>query len=169
MCNSGINNVNYSYAIGVMSLNHLNLFFTFKAKISTARSLGDIAMDLTETVAPRNSKLVSMESKDKLIMASNGSLGSSSKTDLPYLSCCMASLMYSHNEVVCLHSDSADNEVNEELKKEKIAELKNKQKNLEDLLMEKLDELKKICLREAVSGFVTLHRLLQVCVKHTIK
>ncbi len=37
-------------------------------------------MDLTDTGAPRNSKLVSMESKDKVIMASNGSLVSSSKT-----------------------------------------------------------------------------------------
>ncbi|XP_051562284.1 FERM domain-containing protein 4B-like isoform X2 [Myxocyprinus asiaticus] len=91
-----------------------------KAKITTARSLGDIAMDLTETGAPR--KLVSMESKDKLIMASNGSLVS---------------------------SNSADNEVNEEQKNEKIAELKNKQKNLEELLAQKLDELKKICIREA--------------------
>ncbi|XP_056606395.1 FERM domain-containing protein 4B isoform X1 [Triplophysa dalaica] len=93
-----------------------------KAKITTARSLGDIAMDLTETRAPRNSKMVRMESKDKLIMASNGSLGS---------------------------SNSADNEVNEEQKKEKIEELKNKQKKLEDLLAQKLDELKKVCLREA--------------------
>lgn len=63
----------------------LTIVLTLKAKITTARSLGDIAMDLTETGAPRNSKLVSMESKDKLIMASNGSLGSSSKTDVTFL------------------------------------------------------------------------------------
>uniref|UniRef100_A0A671NSR9 FERM domain-containing protein 4B-like n=1 Tax=Sinocyclocheilus anshuiensis TaxID=1608454 RepID=A0A671NSR9_9TELE len=93
-----------------------------KAKITTARSLGDIAMDLTETGAPRNSKLVSMESKDKLIMASNGSLVS---------------------------SNSGDNEVNEEQKKEKIAELKNKQESIKEILALKEEELKKICLREA--------------------
>uniref|UniRef100_A0A672QI44 FERM domain containing 4B n=1 Tax=Sinocyclocheilus grahami TaxID=75366 RepID=A0A672QI44_SINGR len=93
-----------------------------KAKITTARSLGDIAMDLTETGAPRNSKLVSMESKDKLIMASNGSLVS---------------------------SNSGDNEVNDEQKKEKIAELKNKQESIKEILALKEEELKKICLREA--------------------
>lgn len=93
-----------------------------KAKITTARSLGDIAMDLSETGAPRNSKLVNMDSKDKLIMASNGSLVS---------------------------SNSADNDVNEEQKKEKIAELKNKQESLKEILALKEEELKKICLREA--------------------
>uniref|UniRef100_A0A8C1WEN7 FERM domain containing 4Ba n=1 Tax=Cyprinus carpio TaxID=7962 RepID=A0A8C1WEN7_CYPCA len=93
-----------------------------KAKITTARSLGDIAMDLTETGAPRNSKLVSMESKDKLIMASNGSLVS---------------------------SNSGDNEVNEEQKKQKIAELKSKQENIKEILALKEEELKKMCLREA--------------------
>ncbi|TRY82136.1 hypothetical protein DNTS_009454 [Danionella cerebrum] len=93
-----------------------------KAKITTARSLGDIAMDLTETGAPRNCKLVSMQSKDKLIMASNGSLGSSS---------------------------SADNDVNEEQKKERIAELKNKQEKLKECMALKEEELKKLCLREA--------------------
>ncbi|XP_026117246.1 FERM domain-containing protein 4B-like isoform X5 [Carassius auratus] len=93
-----------------------------KAKITTARSLGDIAMDLSETGPPRNRKLVSMESKDKLIMASNGSLVS---------------------------SNSGDNEVNEEQKKEKIAELKNKQESIKELLALKEEELKKMCLREA--------------------
>ncbi|XP_049335421.1 FERM domain-containing protein 4B isoform X1 [Astyanax mexicanus] len=93
-----------------------------KAKIATAKSLGDIAMDLTEIAAPRISKLVSVESKDQLIMASTGSLVS---------------------------AGSADSEVSEELKKEKISELKKKEKNLQDLLTQKLNELKKICLREA--------------------
>lgn len=48
--------------------------------------------------------------------------------------------------------DSADNDVNEEQKKEKIAELKNKQKSLSEILALKEGELKKIYLREAVSG-----------------
>ncbi|KAL7891794.1 hypothetical protein AOLI_G00012700 [Acnodon oligacanthus] len=93
-----------------------------KAKIATTKSLGDIAMDLTEIGAPRISRMVSVESKDQLIMASNGSLVS---------------------------AGSADSEVSEELKKEKVAELKKKEKNLQDLLTQKLNELKKICLREA--------------------
>lgn len=46
---------------------------------------------------------------------------------------------------------SADSEVSEEQKKEKIAELKKKEKDLQDTLTKKLEELKKICMREAVS------------------
>lgn len=46
---------------------------------------------------------------------------------------------------------SADSEVNEEQKKEKIAELKKKEMDLQDTLTKKLEELKKICMREAVS------------------
>lgn len=46
---------------------------------------------------------------------------------------------------------SADSEVSEEQKKEKIAELKKKEKGLQDMLTQKLEELKKICMREAVS------------------
>lgn len=51
---------------------------------------------------------------------------------------------------------SADSEVTEEQKKEKIAELKKKEKDLQDTLMQKLEELKKICLREAVSTALTV-------------
>lgn len=46
---------------------------------------------------------------------------------------------------------SADSEVSEEQKKEKVAELKKKEKDLQEKLAKKLEELKKICLREAVS------------------
>lgn len=49
---------------------------------------------------------------------------------------------------------SADSEVSEEQKKEKLAELKKKEKDLRDKLAKKLEELKKICLREAVSFIV---------------
>ncbi|XP_029550482.1 FERM domain-containing protein 4B isoform X2 [Salmo trutta] len=93
-----------------------------KSKVATARSLNDITMDLTEIRAPRISKLSSLESKDQLIMASNGSL---------------------------ISAGSADSEVSEEQKKEKIADLKKKRKDLQDTLTQKLEELKKICLREA--------------------
>ncbi|XP_071351581.1 FERM domain-containing protein 4B isoform X3 [Trachinotus anak] len=93
-----------------------------KSKMTTTRSSGDIAMDLTEICAPRISKLSSIESKDQLIMASNGSL---------------------------ISAGSAESEVSEEQKKEKIAELKKKEKDLQDTLTQKLEELKKICMREA--------------------
>ncbi|XP_048878161.1 FERM domain-containing protein 4B isoform X2 [Brienomyrus brachyistius] len=93
-----------------------------KVKINTARSLGDIAMDLTESGVPRGSKLGITEGKDRLIMASNGSLVS---------------------------AGSMDSEVNEEHKKEKISELKRKERELQGILDKKMEELKKICLREA--------------------
>lgn len=51
---------------------------------------------------------------------------------------------------------SADSEVSEEQKKEKVAELKKKEKDLQEKLAKKLEELKKICLREAVSVTVIL-------------
>ncbi|XP_033481349.2 FERM domain-containing protein 4B isoform X3 [Epinephelus lanceolatus] len=93
-----------------------------KTKMTTTRSSGDIAMDLTEICALRITKLSSIESRDQLIMASNGSL---------------------------ISAGSADSEVSEEQKKEKVAELKKKEKDLQDTLTRKLEELKKICMREA--------------------
>ncbi|XP_029456942.1 FERM domain-containing protein 4B [Rhinatrema bivittatum] len=93
-----------------------------KAKISSSKSLDDIAMDLTETGTPKISKLVTLEGKNPLIMASNGSL---------------------------ISSGSQDSEVSEEQKKEKISELKKKEKALQEALLEKVEELKRICLREA--------------------
>ncbi|KAM5233610.1 FERM domain-containing protein 4B isoform 13-T15 [Hipposideros larvatus] len=93
-----------------------------KAKIPSARSLDDIAMDLTEMGTPRISKLVTLETKSQCVMASNGSL---------------------------ISSGSQDSEVNEEQKREKILELKKKEKLLQEKLLKKVEELKKICLREA--------------------
>lgn len=46
---------------------------------------------------------------------------------------------------------SQDSEVSEEQKREKILELKKKEKLLQEKLLKKVEELKKICLREAVS------------------
>ncbi|XP_033938358.1 FERM domain-containing protein 4B isoform X3 [Pseudochaenichthys georgianus] len=91
-----------------------------KSQMTTTRSSGDIAMDLTEICAPRIIKLSSLE--NQLIMASNGSL---------------------------ISAGSADSEVTDEQKKDKVVDLKNKAKNLQDTLKQKLEELKKICLREA--------------------
>uniref|UniRef100_A0A673TVS9 FERM domain containing 4B n=1 Tax=Suricata suricatta TaxID=37032 RepID=A0A673TVS9_SURSU len=93
-----------------------------KAKIPSARSLDDIAIDLTETGTPRVSKMVTLEAKSQFIMASNGSL---------------------------ISSGSQDSEVSEEQKREKILELRKKEKLLQEKLLKKVEELKKICLREA--------------------
>ncbi|KTG37519.1 hypothetical protein cypCar_00018490, partial [Cyprinus carpio] len=92
-----------------------------KAKITTARSLGDIATDLTENGASKMNKL-SAGVKNQLIMASNGSLVS---------------------------TGSADSEMNDDQKKEKLAELRKKEREIQDMLSQKLTELKEICLREA--------------------
>lgn len=68
-------------------------------------------------------------------------------------------MIYGHNLQLISHvliPGSADSEVSEEQKKEKIAELKKKEKDLQDTLTKKLEELKKICMREAVSVFLIL-------------
>ncbi|XP_031421980.1 FERM domain-containing protein 4B isoform X2 [Clupea harengus] len=92
-----------------------------KAKMSAARSLNDVAQDLTENGASKISK-GHLGIKNQLIMASNGSLGS---------------------------TGSADSEMNDDQKKEKISDLKKKEKDIQDSLLHKMKELKKICLREA--------------------
>lgn len=45
---------------------------------------------------------------------------------------------------------SADSEMSEEQKKEKLLELRKKEQEIQDILAKKTKELKKICLREAV-------------------
>lgn len=51
---------------------------------------------------------------------------------------------------------SADSEMSEEQKKEKLSELRKKEQEIRDILSKKTKELKKICLREAVSLCMTL-------------
>ncbi|XP_043933836.1 FERM domain-containing protein 4B isoform X2 [Protopterus annectens] len=94
-----------------------------KAKIPSARSLGDIAMDLTELGTPKPVILPAVGTKNQLIMASNGSLISSGSQE--------------------------EYEISEEQRKEKLAKLKKKEAALQELLAQKLEELKQICLREA--------------------
>lgn len=53
--------------------------------------------------------------------------------------------------MACVHAGSQDSEVSDELKKEKRIALKLRQSALEDALNQRTEELKKICLREAVS------------------
>ena len=63
-------------------------------------------------------------------------------------------MIYGFNSLLIISTalaGSADSEVSEEQKKEKIAELKKKEQDLQDNLSQKLAELKKICMREAVS------------------
>ncbi|XP_067095677.1 FERM domain-containing protein 4B isoform X1 [Osmerus mordax] len=94
-----------------------------KVKVSAARSLEEIAMDLTDQQGgSKITRLGDAGLKNNLIMASNGSLVS---------------------------TGSADSEVNEELKREKISELRKKEQEIQDVLTQKTKELKKICLREA--------------------
>lgn len=68
-----------------------------------------------------------------------------------------------------LVSGSADSEVIEEQRKEKMAELKQKEKDLQNKLDQKLVELKKICIREAVSipDFCLVPRLVRLCGSQT--
>ncbi|XP_061840927.1 FERM domain-containing protein 4B isoform X3 [Nerophis lumbriciformis] len=93
-----------------------------KTKLGASKSLEEIAMDLTEHPGAKISKLGESVLKNNLITASNGSLVS---------------------------TGSADSEMSEELKKEKLTELRKKEQEIQDILAKKTKELKKICLREA--------------------
>ncbi|XP_035016237.1 FERM domain-containing protein 4B isoform X3 [Hippoglossus stenolepis] len=93
-----------------------------KGKLVTARSLEEIAMDLTDHGGPKINRLADAGLKNNLITASNGSLVS---------------------------TGSGDSEMSEEQKKEKLSELRKKEQDIQDILAKKTKELKKICLREA--------------------
>uniref|UniRef100_A0A3P8TPR1 FERM domain containing 4B n=1 Tax=Amphiprion percula TaxID=161767 RepID=A0A3P8TPR1_AMPPE len=93
-----------------------------KVKLGTARSLEEIAMDLTEHGGAKINRLGDVGLKNNFITASNGSLVS---------------------------TGSADSEMSEEQKKEKLSELRKKEQEIQDILAKKTKELKKICLREA--------------------
>ncbi|CAL8319225.1 unnamed protein product [Merluccius merluccius] len=93
-----------------------------KGKIGSAKSLEEIAMDLTEQGGSKISRLGDTGLKNNHIMASNGSLVS---------------------------TGSADSEASEEQKREKISELRKKEQEIQEVLAKKTKELKKICLREA--------------------
>ncbi|CAL8257094.1 unnamed protein product [Gadus morhua 'NCC'] len=93
-----------------------------KGKIGSAKSLEEIAMDLTEQGGSKISRLGDTGLKNNHIMASNGSLVS---------------------------TGSADSEASEEQKREKISELRKKEQEIQEVLAKKTKELRKICLREA--------------------
>ncbi|EHH64572.1 FERM domain-containing protein 4A [Macaca fascicularis] len=93
-----------------------------KSKIHAARSLSEIAIDLTETGTLKTSKLANMGSKGKIISGSSGSL---------------------------LSSGSQESDSSQSAKKDMLAALKSRQEALEETLRQRLDELKKLCLREA--------------------
>uniref|UniRef100_A0A3B3XHC0 FERM domain-containing protein n=1 Tax=Poecilia mexicana TaxID=48701 RepID=A0A3B3XHC0_9TELE len=92
-----------------------------KAKLGPARTLEEIAMEITEHGGAKMNRLGDVGLKNNCITASNGSLGST----------------------------SADSEMSEEQKKEKLSELRKKEQEIQDILAKKTKELKKICLREA--------------------
>ncbi|XP_053280754.1 FERM domain-containing protein 4B [Pleuronectes platessa] len=93
-----------------------------KGKLVAARSLDEIAMDLTDHGGPKINRLADASLKNNLITSSNGSLVS---------------------------TGSGDSEMSEEQKKEKLSELRKKEQDIQDILAKKTKELKKICLREA--------------------
>ncbi|XP_029094885.1 FERM domain-containing protein 4A isoform X2 [Monodon monoceros] len=93
-----------------------------KSKIHAARSLSEIAIDLTETGTLKTSKLASMGSKGKIISGSSGSL---------------------------LSSGSQESDSSQSAKKDMLAALKSRQEALEETLRQRLEELKRLCLREA--------------------
>ncbi|XP_033888783.3 FERM domain-containing protein 4A isoform X11 [Acipenser ruthenus] len=93
-----------------------------KSKIHAARSLSEIAIDLTETGTLKTSKLANMGSKGKIISGSSGSL---------------------------LSSGSQESDSSQSAKKDMLAALKSRQEALEETLRQRLEELKKICIREA--------------------
>ncbi|XP_032376388.1 FERM domain-containing protein 4B isoform X3 [Etheostoma spectabile] len=93
-----------------------------KTKLGIARSVEEIAMDLTEHGGAKIHRLGDTGLKNNFITASNGSLVS---------------------------TGSADSEMSEEQKKEKLSELRKKEQEIQDILAKKTKELKKICLREA--------------------
>nr|XP_028601503.1 FERM domain-containing protein 4A isoform X8 [Podarcis muralis] len=93
-----------------------------KSKIHAARSLSEIAIDLTETGTLKTSKLANMGSKGKIISGSSGSL---------------------------LSSGSQESDSSQSAKKDMLVALKSRQEALEETLRQRLEELKKLCLREA--------------------
>ncbi|XP_039769835.1 FERM domain-containing protein 4A isoform X2 [Ornithorhynchus anatinus] len=93
-----------------------------KSKIHAARSLSEIAIDLTETGTLKTSKLANMGSKGKIISGSSGSL---------------------------LSSGSQRSDTSQSAKKDMLAALRSRQEALEETLRQRLEELKKLCLREA--------------------
>uniref|UniRef100_A0A671YB47 FERM domain containing 4A n=1 Tax=Sparus aurata TaxID=8175 RepID=A0A671YB47_SPAAU len=94
-----------------------------KSKIHAARSLSEIAIDLTETGTLKTSKLANMGSKGKIISGSSGSL---------------------------LSSGSQESDSSQTAKKDMLAALRARQDALEETLRQRLEELKSICIREAV-------------------
>ncbi|CAB1323199.1 unnamed protein product, partial [Coregonus sp. 'balchen'] len=93
-----------------------------KSKIHAARSLSEIAIDLTETGTLKTSKLANMGSKGKIICGSSGSL---------------------------LSSGSQESDSSQTAKKDMLAALRARQEALEETLKQRLEELKNICIREA--------------------
>uniref|UniRef100_A0A667ZR68 FERM domain containing 4A n=1 Tax=Myripristis murdjan TaxID=586833 RepID=A0A667ZR68_9TELE len=102
-----------------------------KSKIHAARSLSEIAIDLTETGTLKTSKLANMGSKGKIISGSSGSL---------------------------LSSGSQESDSSQTAKKDMLAALRARQEALEETLRQRLEELKSICIREAVRQCTQTYR-----------
>ena len=116
-------------------------------------------MDLTDQQGgSKITRLGDVGLKNNLIMASNGSLVSTGMSAVFQLMIIVLLLKPANRHTVlwwpcqyCPFSiGSADSEVNEELKRDKISALRKKEQEIQDVLTQKTKELKKICMREAV-------------------
>ncbi|XP_074261115.1 FERM domain-containing protein 4A isoform X8 [Saimiri boliviensis] len=124
-----------------------------KSKIHAARSLSEIAIDLTETGTLKTSKLANMGSKGKIISGSSGSLLSSERwshyvgqAGLELLPSSSPPTSASHRAGI---TGSQESDSSQSAKKDMLAALKSRQEALEETLRQRLEELKKLCLREA--------------------
>lgn len=113
-------------------------------------------MNLTEHSGARTNRLGEACLKNNLITASNGSLVSTG-VDLNHPTSAVFSSRSTLSDPV--PAGSADSEMSEEQKKEKLSELRKKEQELRDILTKKTKELKKICMREAVRSWMTLPQL----------
>lgn len=103
-------------------------------------------MDFTEVSAQPASILSSVGSKDPVILSSNASLISTGNQEAV-----QSKLRRSWFSLLGLFlPGSADSDVSDKKRKEKIAEFKKNEKDLQEKLKQKIQELKRICLREAV-------------------
>lgn len=116
-------------------------------------------MDLTEHGGAKINKLGDVGLKNNFITASNGSLVSTGRLLLSQFTkqVFMTVIFIHKNRSNSIFAGSADSEMSEEQKKEKLSELRRKEQEIQDILAKKTKELKKICLREAVRNHFILH------------
>ncbi|MGH0148720.1 UNVERIFIED_CONTAM: hypothetical protein FKN15_013964 [Acipenser sinensis] len=137
-----------------------------KSKIHAARSLSEIAIDLTETGTLKTSKLANMGSKGKIISGSSGSLLSSASCPSGQVHSLLIPLAVDGSKlngmllriIIIMMKCSQESDSSQSAKKDMLAALKSRQEALEETLHQRLEELKKICIREAEAELERLER-----------